>query len=109
MYFCYSLNELCLVLDKDNRWYRAKTVEVCNTTYDVFFIDYGNTKQVNVQEIRHIPKYLTMDCITIECSLDGWVNLNQSDLMCLQQRWLFQDVLFNKCTYLDKKVICSKI
>jgi hypothetical protein len=67
-----DLNKLCVAFfTDDEQYYRAKVInQVDATTYTVFFIDFGNTSTVQIDQLREIsldlvdnlPKSLAINC-----------------------------------------------
>lgn len=67
-------NQVCMAQSKDDQnWYRAMaTNEVKPNVFKVMFIDYGNSEEVPVSNIREItsPK-LRFPCMSVLCIIDG--------------------------------------
>ena len=77
------VGSLCLALfHEDNSWYRARVLQNQGNTLKVFFIDYGNTEKVSMNNVREAPEYvlaipaLSTKCIVHDCTpLSGvWTN-----------------------------------
>ncbi|KOC70963.1 Tudor domain-containing protein 1 [Habropoda laboriosa] len=63
--------ELCLALYKDG-WYRAACVcrSSTPTTSSLFFIDYGNTEDINHKDIRLMPReFITAPAVASICNI----------------------------------------
>ncbi|XP_052256501.1 uncharacterized protein LOC127861849 isoform X4 [Dreissena polymorpha] len=66
---------ICLALfHEDNSWYRGRVVRVSGQSVVVFFIDYGNTETVPINNVREAPEYvlsipaLSTNCIVSDCT-----------------------------------------
>ncbi|XP_044731143.1 RING finger protein 17-like isoform X2 [Chrysoperla carnea] len=61
-----ELNEMYFVyFDSDKKWYRGQVRKIINNqendeqqNYEIFFVDYGNTKIVSIDKLRVIPDHL---------------------------------------------------
>ena len=70
-----SVGDLCLALfHEDNGWYRAQVLSVSGQSVTVFFIDYGNTETVTLDNLRTASDYvlaipaLSTKCIVGDCT-----------------------------------------
>lgn len=68
-----KLDEICLVYhDVDQQWYRAECIqEISADSFDVIFIDYGNTRIVNSSNIRKMVAEFTEPAIMHFCCVQG--------------------------------------
>lgn len=68
-----KLYEICLVYhDVDKQWYRAECIqEISADSFDVIFIDYGNTRIVNSSNVRKMVAEFTEPAIMHFCNLQG--------------------------------------
>lgn len=79
-----SINNLCLAFYETNRekfWSRGRITEIKNgengPLYEIFFIDYGNTKSINISNIREIPSVIAQrKPFAIQCELYNPTGLN---------------------------------
>lgn len=67
--------DLCLALfHEDNSWYRGRVLQNLGHSLKVFFIDYGNTETVKMNDIRKAPEYvlaipaLSTKCVVSDCT-----------------------------------------
>lgn len=59
------------VFEEDNLWYRARIESISNNDVNVRFIDYGNTQQAKVSDLKEIePQFLKLPVLAVECTLD---------------------------------------
>lgn len=73
IYFTCRETECC-VLKFKGRWYRAYCLEICHDGYATMeFIDHGNMKLIEINDIRAIPECLLFESITItaDCFSDS--------------------------------------
>lgn len=57
---------------EDGRWYRARVDDVKGDMVTVYFIDYGNSSQINVKNIKRLPYDLAQQpALAYRCALDG--------------------------------------
>lgn len=70
-----AVGSICLALfHEDGSWYRARVLESRGSNLKVFFIDYGNTETVTVNNVREAPDYvlaipaLSTKCIVNDCT-----------------------------------------
>ncbi|XP_052124807.1 uncharacterized protein LOC113203962 [Frankliniella occidentalis] len=73
---CYNprIHEVCFAKYKDGLWYRAVNYETKTQTQScqVFFIDYGNSEDVEFKDIRRmVPDFVSIPAIMSMCSIDG--------------------------------------
>ncbi|XP_063079530.1 tudor domain-containing 6 isoform X2 [Engraulis encrasicolus] len=62
----------CAALSEDGTYYRAKVQTVNGRQTSIFFIDYGNTEIVDIQNLRQLPsKYQMLPPLAVKCSLTG--------------------------------------
>lgn len=66
---------ICLALfQDDNNWYRARVLQNYGKSVKVFFIDYGNTETVALENVRVAPDYvlsipaLSTKCVVVDCT-----------------------------------------
>ena len=66
-----SVGDLCLALfHEDNGWYRAQVLSVSGNSVKVFFIDYGNTETVKVDNLRNASDFvLAIPPLTTKCQV----------------------------------------
>ncbi|XP_053700585.1 tudor domain-containing 6 [Synchiropus splendidus] len=64
----------CLALfTSDNQWYRAQVISRVENKVQVVFIDYGNESEVELQDVRVLPKsLLDLPPLAFLCSLRGF-------------------------------------
>ncbi|KAM3595421.1 uncharacterized protein V6R79_023280 [Siganus canaliculatus] len=64
----------CLALfPSDNQWYRAQVLTSTENTVQVMFIDYGNESEVDLKDVRPLPRsLLDMPPQAFLCSLHGF-------------------------------------
>ncbi|KAL2082401.1 hypothetical protein ACEWY4_022219 [Coilia grayii] len=63
---------LCAALAADGIYYRASVQKVNGRQLLVFFVDYGNTEVVDIQNLRHLPsKYQVLPPLGLKCALTG--------------------------------------
>ena len=44
-------------IESDSKmYYRARVEQICRSEATVFFVDYGNTAIVNLQDLKYLPK-----------------------------------------------------
>ncbi|XP_071091157.1 tudor domain-containing 6-like [Haliotis cracherodii] len=61
---------VCALFSVDNKWYRARIDQVGDTFCHVFFLDYGNSDKVKMNDLRKLPdNFLTCPIQGIQCSL----------------------------------------
>lgn len=70
-----NVGDICLALfHEDGSWYRGKVLQNLGHSLKVFFIDYGNTETVKMNDIRSAPDYvlaipaLSTKCIVSDCT-----------------------------------------
>lgn len=58
--------------ENDRTWYRAKVMDVDNSTLDLFYVDYGDSAFMDSTQVKPLsPEYLTLPFQAIECRLSG--------------------------------------
>ncbi|XP_065822123.1 tudor domain-containing 6-like isoform X1 [Labrus bergylta] len=64
----------CLALfSSDDQWYRAQVISKVDNVFHVVFIDYGNEADVNLQNVRPLPRSLLDQAPqAFLCSLNGF-------------------------------------
>uniref|UniRef100_A0A3Q2FCN7 Tudor domain-containing protein n=1 Tax=Cyprinodon variegatus TaxID=28743 RepID=A0A3Q2FCN7_CYPVA len=69
-----SLGMSCLALFADDQlWYRAEVVDKNEDKVSVLFVDYGNTSQVSIKDIRAVPPaLLEVPPQAFLCELEGF-------------------------------------
>ncbi|KAF3700929.1 Tudor domain-containing protein 6 [Channa argus] len=69
-----NLGGPCLALySGDNQWYRAQVVQRTGDNIHVLFVDYGNESDVDIKNVRSLPKsLLEMAPQAFLCSLNGF-------------------------------------
>ncbi|XP_077394239.1 tudor domain-containing 6 [Festucalex cinctus] len=49
----------CLALfDADSQWYRAQVIRSTGSTVCILFVDYGNESEVDIKDVRYLPRSL---------------------------------------------------
>lgn len=68
-----KLDEVCFVYhDCEHQWYRAECIKVINSdSFEVLFIDYGNTRIVNSTNIRKFVSEFAEPAIMHFCCISG--------------------------------------
>jgi len=60
------------VFHDDNMWYRARIETLSNTDVTIRFIDYGNTQQSKISDLKEInAQFLQLPVLAVECTLGG--------------------------------------
>lgn len=74
-----SVGDLCLALfHEDNGWYRAQVLSVAGQSFTVFFIDYGNTETVKIDDLRSASEYvLAIPALSTKCHISDCIPLNE--------------------------------
>lgn len=74
-----SIGDLCLALfHEDNGWYRAQVLSVSGNSVTVFFIDYGNTETVKIDNLRNASDFvLAIPPLTTKCQVADCIPLNE--------------------------------
>ncbi|KAL5284892.1 hypothetical protein ACFFRR_006923 [Megaselia abdita] len=71
-YYTPRENELCLVKQKDDRWYRGQCFEVVGDGVpSIEFIDYGHIDTIPIEDIRMYPKQFIHPLATVSCMIEG--------------------------------------
>ena len=77
-----SVGQLCVArLSVDDKLYRAKVVTVSlESSYEIFFIDYGDVEWVNTRDVFLISElFLSFNAQAIPCSLYGFEASNSAE------------------------------
>lgn len=77
----WTINDLCIVSDEENRFYRGKILAIDENTYDVKRIDYGNVlENLTVDHLYAIPdeEIYKRSSMAQQCRLDGVDDVNQT-------------------------------
>ncbi|XP_037541124.1 tudor domain-containing protein 15 [Nematolebias whitei] len=93
-----AVGNLCLAKYLDGKWYRGLMLPVPSLLhFDVFFVDYGNTKISEKTKVMFIPRncedllYTPMQAL--RCRLDS---VPEEELYVDAKKWL-NDTVLNKC------------
>nr|XP_002737010.2 PREDICTED: uncharacterized protein LOC100376221 [Saccoglossus kowalevskii] len=62
----------CLALFSDGQWYRGSIAEIHESSYSIYFVDYGNSQECSFKDVRAISiKFLQLEEQAIACCLSG--------------------------------------
>lgn len=62
----------CAKFSEDNTWYRARVEKIDGQNVTVFFVDYGNSEDTSIRNMRALSEDLAKTpMFAIKCSLDG--------------------------------------
>ncbi|KAL4236389.1 Tudor domain [Mactra antiquata] len=84
-----TVGDLCLALfHEDNSWYRGRVLQNLVSSVRVYFIDYGNTEVVSLNNIREAPEYvlaipaLSTKCVVSDCTPLGseWTDVEKKKI-----------------------------
>ncbi|XP_052774771.1 uncharacterized protein LOC128213245 isoform X2 [Mya arenaria] len=73
-----TVGDLCLALfHEDNSWYRGRVLSSTGQSITVFFIDYGNTENVQLNNVRKAPDYvLSIPALSTKCVINDCTPLS---------------------------------
>ena len=65
--------QLCAAMFTDGAWYRGKIVrKVDSNTVRIYYIDYGNSEDVLVKDVKHLADGLAKEPgFALQCTLTG--------------------------------------
>ncbi len=67
-----QVGELCLAQFTDRSWYRALVLQGGGGTYKVYFIDFGNSSQVEIRQMQPISdKFMSVPAQAVKAGLYG--------------------------------------
>jgi len=67
-----SVGSYCVALFSDMSWYRGKLTQVATERASVFYIDYGNTEDVPMSDVKELdPQFCVLPAQALRCSLEG--------------------------------------
>lgn len=66
-------DDVCAIYSLDSLWYRARVLKKLDgNSYLVYFVDFGNSENVAVSEIRKLkPEYVKLPCLAVHCRLSA--------------------------------------
>ncbi|XP_071476635.1 tudor domain-containing 6-like [Diadema antillarum] len=66
----------CTKFSEDEQWYRGIVRQITSSTAEVFFVDYGNSEEKQMEDLK-VPteELLKIPQIAIQCQLDGVAQL----------------------------------
>ena len=67
-----SVGSYCVALFSDMSWYRGILTQVATDRASVFYIDYGNTEDVPMSDVKALdPQFCVLPAQALKCSLEG--------------------------------------
>ncbi len=79
-----EVGSFCLAhYPKDGRWYRATVTSIIGSDATVYYVDYGNSCNVNVNDLREIlPAVAEIPPQAVKCSLYGIGRVRNLGCLC---------------------------
>ncbi|XP_023977773.1 tudor domain-containing protein 6 isoform X1 [Physeter macrocephalus] len=91
-------DDLCCVKWKESGYYRAMVTRLDDKSVDVFFVDRGNSENMDLHDVRMLlPQFRRLPILALRCTL--------ADIWPLGKNWSQEAISFFKKTVLHKELV----